>query len=288
MSLMDKIAARQAAKNVEGGEQTGQAAAVAARMQEDQQDRDSVILLMSQVEEDEEQARKTFEGLEELAESIRVHRQQQPIVVIQIGPYRFKVSKGARRYRAMRDILKSETIRATIDRKGLEVGRIQYRLGQLHENIQRHDYKPFELAAEFQLLLDETKWTHEQLAKEVGVTKGWISKKLSLLKAPPEIQAAIKSGEMAETDYYNNKEQKKAEVATKREKPGDGEGGAAGAAPKTPKNFSMSWVDSVEHARIVAALMTRTGFKDVAVSPEPDKEELTAFYARVKEIWSTQ
>ena len=281
MTLASKLANRQQSPG------TGQAAAVAARMQDDQQDRDSVILQIAQIEEDAEQARKTFEGLEELAASIDAHRQQQPVVVIQISPFRFKLKAGARRFRSMRDILKRDTIRASIDRTGSENDRVKFRLGQLHENIQRHDYKPLELATELQLLTTETNWTLERLATEVGMSKGWISKKLSLLKAPPEIQAAIASGEMAETDYYNNKEQKKAEIATKREKPEGGEGAADGA-PKPPKKFALPWDESVGLARIMAALMQRAGFKDIEVSPEPDKEELAAFYARVKEVWGNK
>lgn len=278
MSLADKFKAR--AGSTASGENIGQAAAVAARMQEDQLDRDSVILLVSQIEEDLTQARQTFEGLEELAASIKEHTQQQPIVVVQLTPYRFKLKAGARRFRAIRDILKGDTIRASIDRTNSEDDRVKFRLGQLHENIQRHDYKPFELANEFDLLLNETGWSQEQLAKEVGVTKGWVSKKLSLLKAPPEIQAAILSGEMAESDYYNNKQAKTEEVAGKREKP---EGGEASPSDK-PKNVSVPWDHAVGLATLIVRLAKQAGLKDVEISPEPTKKELQALLARVGEL----
>lgn len=265
-----------------------QSKAVSDRIQEDRQDRDAVILLIDQIEV-EEQARKDLGDLNPLAKSIKDHGQMHAVVVIPTdNPHRFKLRKGARRYFSIRDILHGDTIRATIDRSGAQQDRVKTRLGQLHENIQRKDYEPFELANEFQSLIDETKWTLEQLAAEIGVTKGWVSKKLSLLKAPPEIQAAIKSGEMAETDYYNNKEQKQTEVATKRAKPGDGEGGAAGDTPKLPKKFSMSWEDAAVFGSLLVGFLRKEhpgSYGHLTITNNASPEEVAAFFGEVKEIW---
>ncbi|MDD5037599.1 MAG: ParB/RepB/Spo0J family partition protein [Methylococcaceae bacterium] len=273
MSLLEKLSAKQ-------GTPSGQAAAVAARMQDDQRDPDAVILTMDQIEVDE-QARKDLGDLESMAASIKEHGQMNAVVVVPTANlYKFKLHKGARRYFSMRDILHLDTIRATIDRSGVHNDKVKTRLGQLHENIQRKDYEPFELANEFQSLIDETGWTHEQLAEKVGVSRGWVTKKLSLLKAPPEIQAAIRSGELAETDYYNDKA---GTVATKREKP---EGGESGTGSDKPKKLSLPWDDAISLAGLVVDLAKRAGVRDLDISPEPDKKELLAILARVGDVRS--
>lgn len=275
MSLLEKLSSKQ------GSSISNQAAAVAARMQDDQRDPDAVILMMDQIEVDE-QARKDLGDLAPLAASIEDHGQMNAVVVVPTAnPHRFKLHKGERRYFAMRDILHRDTIRATIDRSGVHNDRIKTRLGQLHENIQRKDYEPFELAHEFQSLIDETGWTHEKLADIVGVSRSWATKKLSLLKAPPEIQEAIKRGEMAETDYYNDKA---GTVATKRQR---SEGGEPGTASDKPKKLSLPWDDAISLAGLVVDLAKRAGVRDLDISPEPDKKELLEILARVDDVRGT-
>lgn len=269
-SLADKLRSR------ETSGATTQAAAVASRMMEDQRDPDAVILLVSQIDVDE-QARKDLGDLKPLAKSIADHGQKQAILVVQTSAHRFKLEVGARRFFSIRDELKQDTIIARINRSGVENDPLKWRIGQLHENIQREDYKPFELADEFQSLIDLTGWTHQQLADAVGVSRGWVSKKLSLLTAPKEIQDAIRSGEMAETDFYNNKAEAAAKVATAKNK-GDG----TATADKTPKKLSLSWADAVEVAQFIASMAKGK----LVISPEPDKEELSAFFAEVKRIQS--
>lgn len=255
-----------------------QAGAVAERMREDQLDRDAVVLLCTQIEVGD-QARKTFEGIEELAADIKTKGQLQPIIVTELGPYRFKLAYGERRLRAIRDVLGQDTILARIKRDLADATAL--RLSQLSENIHRHGYKPFELAEEFASLMEDNGWDQDELAAKVNVSKSWVSKRLSLLKAPPEIQAAIRSGELAETDYYNNKDAVKAEVATKRQKPDGSEGGEAKATPKT---VALPWSNAVELAELVVTLAERAGLRDVALSPEPTKKELVALLGRVGDV----
>ncbi len=38
-----------------------------------------------------------------------------------------------------------------------------------------------------------------------GLSKSWLSRKLTLLSAPPDVQALIASGELSESDYYENR-----------------------------------------------------------------------------------
>jgi ParB/RepB/Spo0J family partition protein len=271
MSLLEKMQKRNSETTL-GDTPAGQAGAVAARMLEDQIDRDAVVLLVSQIEEGD-QARKTFKNLDTLAASIKEHKQLQPIIVTQISPYRFKLAYGARRLRAIRDILKQDTILARVKRDISDATNL--RMSQLAENIHRDEYEPMELADEFTNLLKENDWTQDELAAKVGVSKSWVSKKLSLLKAPPEIQELIRNGELAETEYFNNKEAVKAEVATKREKP---EGSQKSAKEST---VSISFHTAVALADLVIAYRERNGLSEINYSSPPTKKELLAILALV-------
>jgi transcriptional regulator with XRE-family HTH domain len=179
--------------------------------------------------------------------------------------------------RAIRDVLQEDMILArVVDNVG---DATELRLSQLHENIHRNGYKPFELAEEFDALMKDNGWTQDELAAKVGVSKSWASKRLSLLKAPKEIQDAIRSGELAETDYYNNKEVIKAEVATKKAKPEGAE-----ASSEKPKTVALPWTNAVQLAEWVVEHAKRVGLKDLEISPEPTKKELVAILARVDEV----
>lgn len=286
MSLLDKM------KKTEGAG-AGQAAALMERMLNDQRDPNTVHLMRDQIIV-EEQARKDLGDLQAIANSMKEHGQMNAVVVVPTdNPHVFKLAKGARRYFAAFDILGWDTIRAYKDLSGVENDRIKFRIGQLHENIQRKDYEPFELAHEFSDLLNETGWSNRELAQHVQVSESWVSRKLSLLKAPPEIQAAIKSGELAETDYYNNKEE--TTKATKRTKPSDGEGGdggaSGGAAVKMPKKFSMSWTEATSLADLLVGFVREKHpgeFADLSITRDSSPIEVQAFFDAVKNIWYPQ
>ncbi len=139
------------------------------------QDPDAVILHVSQIVI-EEQARKECTNLEGLAASIREQGQLQPIIVTPRPDGQYLLAYGERRLRAIRDILKQDTILARIKRD--IKGALELRLSQVVENIQREDYNPFDLANEFARFINKNGLTQSQLARTLGVTQGWISKKL--------------------------------------------------------------------------------------------------------------
>lgn len=151
----------------------------------------------------ETQARKNFRNIESLAESIREHGQLHPVVVEPLPDGRFRLIAGERRLRAIRDILGRKEIRATLKKAATD--QISRRILQLVENNQRDNYDPFELAEEITSLQEITGWKDIEVARQLGVTRGWVSKQLSLLAAPAEIQEAIRRGEMAATTWFNEK-----------------------------------------------------------------------------------
>ena len=310
MSLLDKIKAKQAqqdaaaaaalqpavAQEQASNETTappatpavatqGQASAVMMRMRDDIRDDAAVILMVSQIDT-RPQARKTFKNLESLAENIKTHGQMQPVIVIQISQYRFELAYGERRLRAIRDILNQDTILARIIPS--KQSATELRLSQLSENIQRDEYEPMELAEEFEALINENDWTHEQLAEHVHVSRSWVTRKLSLLKAPDEVQEKIRSGELAETEYFNNKDavsaevknekqKEKGSVATPREKP-------EGEENKKPATLAIPFTDAVRIAKLFQRLAEKHGLNPIEVSNEPSKKELIAVLGRIIDI----
>ncbi len=71
------------------------------------------------------------------------------------------------------------------------------RLAELVENIHRKDLSPVEEAHAYSRLLATTGWTQTRLAKEMGLSDERVSRVLNLLRAPPEVQRQVESGEVS-------------------------------------------------------------------------------------------
>lgn len=130
-------------------------------------------------------------ALNDLAQSIRNLGVIQPITVRKEGD-KFEIISGERRYRASK-IAGLETIPAYIrlvnDQELLEMA--------LVENIQREDLDAIEVALTYQRLLDEIGLTQESLSQRVGKERSTITNSIRLLRLTPEVQNAIRSGEIS-------------------------------------------------------------------------------------------
>ncbi len=138
------------------------------------------------------QPRKTFDEdeLAALSNSIRSHGVLQPLVVRQVGN-RFQLIAGERRLRAARSVgLSAVPVRVVDfnDQQTVEAALI--------ENIQRADLNPVEKATGFADYLSRFKMTHEQLAQRLGLARSTITNLLALLDMPPEIQNAVRVGQL--------------------------------------------------------------------------------------------
>ena len=137
------------------------------------------------------QPRRTFDedALDELAESIKQVGLLQPVVVRAIGPGRYELVMGERRWRA-------------VQRAGLtEIGAIVKQTQDddllrdaLIENLHRQQLDPLEEAAAYQQLLDDFGATHEELARKVGRSRPHISNTLRLLNLPLGVQKRVAAG----------------------------------------------------------------------------------------------
>ncbi len=159
-------------------------------LQNDIQSLEAIDLRLSQIEPDENQARKFFcdTSLEELASSIRQHGVIQPILVREIDPRgnKYQIIAGERRWRAAK-IVGLEKIPAIIRKydkaNGMAVSLI--------ENIQRENLNPLEEAQAIQRLLDECYMTHSDVAETLGRSRTTVTNLLRLLTLTDEVKEML-------------------------------------------------------------------------------------------------
>ncbi|MFE5402344.1 ParB/RepB/Spo0J family partition protein [Streptomyces sp. NPDC056580] len=137
------------------------------------------------------QPREVFDedALHELITSIREVGLLQPVVVRQLGPGRYELIMGERRWRACREAgLEAipAIVRATDDEKLL--------LDALLENLHRAQLNPLEEAAAYDQLLKDFNCTHDQLADRIGRSRPQVSNTLRLLRLSPAVQKRVAAG----------------------------------------------------------------------------------------------
>ncbi len=137
------------------------------------------------------QPRSVFddEALDELKVSIEEVGFLQPVVVREIGPHKYELVMGERRWRAAQ-ALNRETIPAII-RDTPDDAMLR---DALLENIHRANLNPLEEAAAYQQLLEEFEVTHEELARRIGRSRPQISNTIRLLNLPAPVQRRVAAG----------------------------------------------------------------------------------------------
>jgi ParB family transcriptional regulator, chromosome partitioning protein len=137
------------------------------------------------------QPRQVFDQdtLAELAASIGAVGLLQPVVVRRLGPGRYELIMGERRWRASQ-LAGAEVIPAIVrDTSDDDMLR-----DALIENLHREQLNPLEEAAAYQQLLDDFSATHEELARRVGRSRPHISNTIRLLNLPPAVQKRVAAG----------------------------------------------------------------------------------------------
>ncbi|RPD51569.1 MULTISPECIES: ParB/RepB/Spo0J family partition protein [Chitinophagaceae] len=149
---------------------------------------------VAQVEPNPKQPRRDFDeqALQELAQSIRIHDIIQPITVSKVGANKYRLISGERRWRAakladLKDI--PAYIRQANDQELLELA--------LLENLQREDLNAMEVALSYKRMMEELEYTQEQVAERMGKDRSTVTNYIRLLKLPPDIQVAVRSGELS-------------------------------------------------------------------------------------------
>lgn len=131
------------------------------------------------------------EQLEELAASIKAQGVMQPIVVRQIGPDKYEIIAGERRWRATQ-LAGLEKIPAVIrdvpDEAAIAMALI--------ENIQREDLNPIEEAVALKRLQDEFELTHQEVAQAVGKSRTTVTNLLRLIALTDEVKTLLEHGDL--------------------------------------------------------------------------------------------
>lgn len=145
-------------------------------------------LAREQVHPDPNQPRKTFRNLESLAKSIKEQGLLQPIVVKARGADDYQIIVGERRFHASE--IAGLTHIPAILREEEDADTL---ILQLLENDQRDQVSPLEEAEALNKLIEKMGLSKQDVAKELGRDAAWISLRLGLLQANPQIKELIRT-----------------------------------------------------------------------------------------------
>ena len=171
----------------------GLAALLGDNVMDNQEEKTSLYLPISQVESCAGQPRKQFDPdtLADLADSIREHGIIQPLTVRKLQSGYYQIIAGERRWRAARmaglDQVPAIVIEAD-DRKAMELAMI--------ENLQREDLNPMEEAEGYRQLMEQYNLTQEETAQRVGKSRSAVANALRLLNLCPSVRAMVEDGRL--------------------------------------------------------------------------------------------
>ncbi len=154
----------------------------------------SLRIPVGEIDVNPKQPRRDFDehSLQELAASIKTHDIIQPVTVSKMPSGRFRLVAGERRLRAAKIAGLADIpayIRQTNDHQLLELA--------LLENLQREDLNAMEIAMSYKRMMEELNFTHEQVGERMSKDRSTIANFIRLLKLPPDIQIAVRTGELS-------------------------------------------------------------------------------------------
>ncbi|HRE61981.1 MAG TPA: ParB/RepB/Spo0J family partition protein [Micropepsaceae bacterium] len=133
--------------------------------------------------------------LEELSRSIAEKGILQPIVVRPLpgsaSGQRYQIVAGERRWRAAQKARLHAVpviVKELSDAETLEIALI--------ENVQRADLNAVEEAQGYQSLMDEFRYTQEELAEHIGKSRSHIANTLRLMQLPEAVRAMLRDGRL--------------------------------------------------------------------------------------------
>jgi ParB family chromosome partitioning protein len=141
------------------------------------------MLPLEFIEPNAEQPRTQLGNIEELAASVREKGVLEPILVRVVGPNRYQIIAGERRYRAasLAGLDEIPAIELDVDEKEqLEIALI--------ENIQRKDLTAFEEAEGLSVLQQKFGYTHEKISQVIGKSRTTVTETLLINDIPDRIR----------------------------------------------------------------------------------------------------
>ncbi len=154
----------------------------------------SISIPVQDIKPNPKQPRHDFDekALKELADSILIHGIIQPVTVSQQTTGKYTLIAGERRWRAAQLAGVKEIpayIRQANDQQLLELA--------LLENLQREDLNAIEVGLSYKRMMDELNYSQEEVADRMGKERSTVANYIRLLKLPPDIQLAVRSGKIS-------------------------------------------------------------------------------------------
>ena len=159
-------------------------------------------LQLDRVIPDPDQPRRHFEDddIKRLALSLQQTGQLHPIrVKWNEAHQKWVIISGERRYRAA---LIAELTTIDCSFQEAELAKSATLEQQLVENLLREDLNPLEEGRAYAELMELNGWNGKQLAASLNVTTSRVSRALSLLELPVDVQGRIQSGELSRSSAY--------------------------------------------------------------------------------------
>jgi stage 0 sporulation protein J len=149
---------------------------------------------ISQIDANVNQPRKNFDevALGELANSIRIHGVISPIILVKQPNGRYMIIAGERRWRAAKKaglLTIPAIVRNYTPQQVKEISLI--------ENLQREDLNPIETAVAIRQLMDEYRYTQEQVADRIGKSRPAVANTLRLLSLTTPVIEMVASGKLS-------------------------------------------------------------------------------------------
>jgi ParB family chromosome partitioning protein len=164
--------------------------------------RNAMCIEVSAIVADPNQPRTEFseEELHRMAESLKARGQLQPIRVRwDPGVGKYIILAGERRWRAA-VIAGLTTLDCVVEDRDLSPAEILH--DQVVENCLREDLKPIEQARAFQRLMEAKGWSSRQVAQELHLSSGTVTKALALLGLPEAVQELVEQGQLKPATAY--------------------------------------------------------------------------------------
>lgn len=148
------------------------------------------LIDIDRIEPNPHQPRKHFGDLSDMVSSVKEKGILEPILV-RSHQGNYQIIAGERRYQAAKlaGLRRVPCVEVDVDTRGmLEISLI--------ENLQRKDLTPFEEAAAVQRLVDQFRYTHEEIARRLGKSRTVVTETLSLNRIPEEVQERCRQADI--------------------------------------------------------------------------------------------
>ena len=148
------------------------------------------LIDIDRIEPNPHQPRKQFGDLSEMVASVKEKGILEPILVRSFEG-KFQIIAGERRYQAAKlaGLHRLPCIEVDVDHRGmLEISLI--------ENLQRKDLTAFEEAAALQRLVEQFRYTHDEIARKLGKSRTVVTEMLALNRMPEEIQERCRQADI--------------------------------------------------------------------------------------------